>query len=106
MTIAVPPHGGDRPVGLFPYAFRMGYEVVPGGRGRGSPSDSIHETHTAAGLELPNLQAHSRLSEIELARRRRETSSLDDLYKCSKLINAEAAHAKETLLGRFEGPIE
>ena len=106
MTIAVPPHGGDRLVGFFPDAFRMGYEVAPGRCGRGHPSDSIHETHAAAGLELPNLQAHGRLSEIELARRRRKTSSFDDLYERSKLINAEAAHAKETLLGQFEGPIE
>jgi hypothetical protein len=97
MTVPVTPHGGKRQIGLSPDAFRMGYEVAPGRGGDGSPSDSINETHAAARLELPNLQAHGRLREIELARRCQKTSPLDDLYERSQLIDAEAAHMNETL---------
>src|SRR5262245_57455266 len=59
---------------------------------------ALDQPHTEAPLELADLQAHRRLRQVELTRRGREASELDDGDEGPHLVEIEAAHLKESLI--------
>src|SRR5262249_43974329 len=65
-------------------------------------SQALDQPHPETPLQLADLQADGRLGQMELARRRREASSLDHLDEGPQLIEVEAAHPQVFLIESIE----